>query len=65
MTETPTQGPVVEVKAQPNIYTILVLLAVIALVIAIGACFWKLTSSPPVGYGLEIKDFFAPLTSPS
>ena len=63
MTESP-QGPVVEVKPQPNVYTILVLLAVVALALAVGMCLWKLTSAPPVGYGLEIKDFFKPLTSP-
>jgi len=61
MTESPSQGPVVEVKAQPNVYTILLLVAIIALVIAIGMSFWRLTSPPPAGYGLEIRQFFDPL----
>ena len=51
-------GPVIEVRSQPNVYTILLLVVIVALAVAVGACFWKLTSPPPVGYGLEIKDFF-------
>lgn len=61
MTESPTHGPVIEVRAQPNVYTILLLVAVIALAVAVGACLWKLTSPPPVGYGMEIKQFFDPI----
>ncbi|HUS93079.1 MAG TPA: hypothetical protein VM695_14565 [Phycisphaerae bacterium] len=64
MTQSPSQGPVVEVKPQPNVYTILLLVAVIALAVAIGMCFWRLTAASPVGYGLEIRNFFDALTSP-
>jgi len=61
MTQLPQQGPVVELRPQPNIYTVLLLVAVIALAIAVGVVFWKLTSPLPVGYGLEVKEFLDPI----
>ncbi len=62
MSQTPAQGPVVEVRPQPNVYTILLLIAIIALGIAVGVCYWKLTSPPAAGgYGMEFGEFFEPL----
>jgi hypothetical protein len=61
MTETPSHGPVIEVRPQPNVYTALLLVAILALVIAIGVVIWKLTSSPPTGYGLQISEFLDPI----
>ena len=59
MASSPTQGPVIQVKAQPDVYTILMLVAIIALATAIVFCGWKLTT--PVtdgGYGLTIGQLF-------
>lgn len=62
MASTPPQGPVVQVKAQPDIYTILMLVAIIAVAVAVVICGMKLTS--PVadgGYGLTVGQLFEPL----
>ncbi len=56
------QGPVIPVKAQANVYTVLLIIAVIALCVAIGVVIWKLTTEPPTGYGLPIKHIFKPST---
>ena len=62
MTQLPSQqGPIVELRPQPNVYTVLLLIAVIALAIAVGVVFWKLTSPLPVGYGLEVKELLDPI----
>ena len=61
MTEMPSQGPLIEVRPQPNVYTVLLLVAIMALVIAIGVVLWKLTSSPPTGYGLGLGEFLDPI----
>jgi hypothetical protein len=64
---TQTQQPnVVEVKPQANIYTVLVLVALIALIAAAAIVVMNLTT--PVadgGYGLEFGDLFKPLTDPT
>ncbi len=65
MSQAQGNGPVVEVKPQPNIYTVLVLVALIALLAGGFICFQSLTS--PVaqgGYGLEFGDLFKPLAEP-
>jgi len=54
------QGPVIPVKPQPNVYTVLLAVAVVVLCVAIGVVIWRLTASPPAGYGLEIKHIFNP-----
>jgi len=62
MASTPPQGPVIQVKAQPDVYTILMLVAIIALAAAVVICGWKLTT--PVadgGYGLTIGQLFESL----
>jgi hypothetical protein len=61
MTETPSQAPLIEVRPQPNIYTVLLLVAIMALAIAIGVVLWKLTSAPPTGYGLQISELLDPI----
>ncbi|MCD6304464.1 MAG: hypothetical protein J7M21_05830 [Planctomycetes bacterium] len=64
MTQLP-QGPTIPVKPQPNIYTVMLLVAIIALAMAVVVVFWKLTSPPPVGYGMEFGDFFKPIKPPA
>jgi energy-coupling factor transporter transmembrane protein EcfT len=62
---TQTQQNVVEVKPQANIYTVLVIVALIALIAAAVIVAMNLTT--PVaegGYGLEFGDLFKPLTDP-
>jgi hypothetical protein len=54
MATSPSQGPVIQVKAQPDVYTILMLLAIIALTVAIVVAGWKLTApAASGGYGLS------------
>lgn len=65
MTQMQQNAPVVEVKPQANIYTVLVLVALIALIAAAAIVVMNLTN-PVVdgGYGLEFGDLFKPLTDP-
>ncbi len=52
-------APVVEVKPQPDIYTVLVIIAALVLVVAIGMCLFKLMGSTDGGgYGLTFKQIF-------
>jgi len=64
MTEVPStsqeRGPVIPVRPQPNIYTVLLLIAIIALGVAVGVAIWRLTATMPTGYGLELKHIFKP-----
>lgn len=61
MTQNPAQGPVVQIKPQPNIYTMLIYIAILALAVAIGVGLYALMAEPPAGYGMTIGDLFAPL----
>ena len=52
-------APIVEVKPQPDVYTVLVIIAALVLVVAIGLCLYKLMGSVDgQGYGLTIKEIF-------
>jgi hypothetical protein len=64
MTQSPSQPPTVTVAPQPNVYTMILLVAIIALVVAIGVVIWKLTSPTPVGYGLNFGAMFEPFKNP-
>jgi uncharacterized membrane protein len=62
MASTPSQGPVIQVKVQPDVYTVILLVAIIALVAAIAFCGWKLTAQVDAGgYGMTVGQFFQPL----
>ena len=61
MTQVPSQPPVFPVRPQPNIYTVLLFVAMLALLLALGVALWRLMSASPVGYGLEVGDLFKPL----
>ena len=62
MTRAPSQGPVVEVKPQPNIYPVLLVVALVALIVAIALGLRTLTSAPPNGYGMNMGQLLDPLT---
>ncbi len=59
MTQLATQGPI-EVRPQPDIYTLLLIVAILALLGGVGAVLWLLMSSS--GYGLSLGQIFEPLT---
>ena len=59
MTESQIRQPVVSVKPQSNIYTLLLILAILALGATIGLVLYDLMS--PEGYDMEFADVFVPL----
>lgn len=62
MAVTPSQGPVIQVKAQPDVYTVMLVVALIGLMAAIVFCGWKLTSPVDAGgYGMAIGELFKEL----
>jgi len=59
MATSPSQGPVIQVRAQPDVYTVLMLVAIIALTVAVVVAGWKLmTPVADGGYGLTIGQLF-------
>ena len=56
----PQQGPVIPVRPAPNVYSVLLVIAVIALCVTVGVVIWRLMASLPTGYGLELKNIFNP-----
>jgi hypothetical protein len=58
MTQTPSRGPVIEVKPQPNVYTVLLIVAIMALAVAIGVVLRRLMAEVPTGYGLQFGQIF-------
>ena len=61
MSQAPSQGPVMQVKPQPNIYSVLLIVAILVLLVAIVLVVMNLMAPLPNGYGLEIGDLFKPL----
>ncbi len=55
-------GPVVPVRPQPNVYTVLMIIAIIALCVAIAYVAWRMTSPMPDGYGLSFEHLYQPKT---
>lgn len=56
MTQIPQQ-PVVQAKPQPNIYTVLLIIAIVALGVTVGVAIGNLTAT----YGLSFGEIFQPL----
>jgi len=54
MTAMPPQGPVVKVKPQPDIYTLLLIVAILVLAAGVGAVVWDLMEN----YGLTFGQLF-------
>jgi len=52
-----TQGPVVAVKPQANVYTVLLIIAILVMAFAAGTLIYDLTSSS--GYGMSFGDIFS------
>ena len=61
MTQTPGNN-VVEVKPAPTVYTVLILIALVALVVSIIIAGHRLMASPDkgAGYGLSVGEIFKP-----
>lgn len=59
MTEAQSKQPVVSVKPQADIYTLLVAVAILALCVGIGLVLYDLMSQE--GYGMAFGDIFLPL----
>jgi len=57
MTHAPVQGPLIEVKPQPNVYTVLLIVAVVALGITVAVVLYNLLSA--AGYGMSLGQVFA------
>ncbi|HAU36199.1 MAG TPA: hypothetical protein DCX07_00595 [Phycisphaerales bacterium] len=57
------QGPVVPVKPQADIYTLLLIIAVVVLIVTIGVVLHNLMGSE--GYGLSLGDLFKPHEIPA
>jgi hypothetical protein len=61
MAQARTQGPGLPAKGQPDIYTLLLLVAILALVATIGFVLYNLLSASQ--YGLSIANLFGALPS--
>ncbi len=59
MAELGSDQPVVSVKPQSDVYTVLVIVTILALAVAIGLTLYDLMS--PKGYDMGFGDIFAPL----
>ncbi len=65
MAQIPSRSSLVEVKAQPNIYTIMLIVGILVLAVTIGLVLYNLRSpvildGQPGGYGMEFGDLFKP-----
>jgi hypothetical protein len=60
MTQNQSQGSVVPVKAQPNIYTVLLIIAVIGMAVAVGISLNDLLNN----YHMMFGDLFDPKYNP-
>lgn len=45
-------------KPAPNIYTVMLLVAIVALIVSIVVVVGSLTAQPPDGYGMEFSEIF-------
>ncbi len=57
---TQTEDNVAKVKAGPNVYTVLMIVAVVALWVGIFFAAGKLTGQAPAGYDMSVGDLFSP-----
>lgn len=62
MTRASSEGPVIQLKPPSNIYTLLVIVAIIVLAVTLGYVFHNLlTPVDEGGYGLKLGDLFEPV----
>jgi hypothetical protein len=59
MASAPSGPPAPRASPQPNVYTVLLLVAVAAAVVTLVVVLRALLAPMPGGYGLELKDLFA------
>lgn len=59
MTEPQSRQPVVSVRPQSDVYTLLVIVTILALAVAVAMALYDLIS--PEGYGMRFGDIFVPL----
>ncbi len=59
-----TNGPVVEVKPQPDIYTVLLLVTFLVLLGGAILVASNLMADPPNGYGMTFGELFSPPEAP-
>ena len=62
MAQVPSRGLGVRFMPQPDIYTLMLIIAGIALATTIAVCLGSLMAAPPAGYGLGVGEFFEPLS---
>lgn len=62
MSQAPNNSNVVYVPPKANVYTILIVVAILALIGAITVVLMKLMGEPPVGYGLQMQDLWSPFS---
>jgi len=67
MTATPPglNTAVVRTKPRPNVYTVLLLVAILALGVTVAVVLWRLTADLPDGYGLKFADLFSAWEKPT
>ncbi|MBI5724221.1 MAG: hypothetical protein HZA50_09710 [Planctomycetes bacterium] len=58
MSQTPPSGQVATVKPKANVYTVLVIIAILALGSGIAFCLQNLMSPEPAGYGMKFDQLF-------
>ncbi len=59
----PGQRPAAD-RVEPNIYTLLLIIAILALALTVGVVLWNLLATPPDGYGMSFGDLFTPFELP-
>ena len=64
MSQIPTERNVAKIQAGPNVYTVLLIVAILILWIGIGFTANRLMSDPPSGYGLSVGEMFSPAEEP-
>ncbi len=60
MAQMPAKSPVAS-SAQPDIYTLMMIIAILALATTMGFVLYNLMAAVPGGYGLSVGDFFQPV----
>ena len=60
MAQMPAKGPVVQATPQPDIYTLMLIIAIVALITTIAMVLYNLMSAVPTGYGLSVGELFQP-----
>ncbi len=58
MTQANPEGPTLTVKAQPDVYTALLIVAILILGVSIGLVMSNLLGATPSGYGLSFGALF-------